>query len=186
MFYTKYAKGWYSRTKNHSNTNSRWYSKAIKKLVSPLYKGPASLLKAKGIAVDAPGQIVPEDDQGRGISTVYEVNPRILELKQSNDELKETIKEHFYNDLFAVILNTAERGRTATEVNEVKEEKMVLLSPLLDQVHGAFNSSTLLRLLNQGKYNDAANQFQRWVYANKKVLPGLVKRRAEEKELFVK
>lgn len=111
------------------------YSKAIKKLVSPLYKGPASLLKAKGIAVDAPGQIVPEDDQGRGISTVYEVNPRILELKQSNDELKETIKEHFYNDLFAVILNTAERGRTATEVNEVKEEKMVLLSPLLDQVH---------------------------------------------------
>ncbi len=109
-----------------------------------------------------------------------------MELKQSNDELKETIKEHFYNDLFAVILNTAERGRTATEVNEVKEEKMVLLSPLLDQVHGAFNSSTLLRLLNQGKYNDAANQFQRWVYANKKVLPGLVKRRAEEKELFVK
>lgn len=110
------------------------YSKAIKKLVSPLYKGPASLLKAKGIT-DAPGQIIPEDDQGRGISTVYEVNPRILELEQSNEKLKETIKEHFYNDLFAVILNTAERSRTATEVNEIKEEKMVLLSPLLDQVH---------------------------------------------------
>ena len=32
-------------------------------------------------------------------------------------------------------MNTAERTRTATEVNEIKEEKMVLLSPLLDQVH---------------------------------------------------
>lgn len=110
------------------------YSKAIKKMVSPLYKGPASLQKIKGIT-DAAGQIIPEDDNGRGLSTVYEVNPRVLELKQDNDELVQTIKEHFYNDLFAVILNTAERGRTATEVNEVKEEKMVLLSPLLDQVH---------------------------------------------------
>lgn len=110
------------------------YAKGLKKLVSPLYKGPASLLKQKGF-VDAPSNIIPEDENGKGISTVYEINPRILELKQSNDELKEVIKEHFYNDLFAVILNTAERGRTATEVNELKEEKMVLLSPLLDQVH---------------------------------------------------
>ena len=36
-----------------------------------------------------------------------------------------------------MILNTAERGRTATEVNELKEEKMVLLSPLLEQIHTA-------------------------------------------------
>lgn len=110
------------------------YSKGLKKLVSPLYKGPASMFKNKGL-IDAPGQVIPEDDNGRGISTVYEVPPDVLKLKQNNDELKQTIKEHFYNDLFAVILNTAERGRTATEVNEIKEEKMVLLSPLLDQVH---------------------------------------------------
>ena len=49
-----------------------------------------------------------------------------------------------------------------------------------------FKSSTLLRLLNQGKYNDAANQFDRWVYANKKKLAGLVKRRSIEKALFLK
>ena len=115
-------------------TQVKEYGKAIKKIVSPLYKGPASLQKLKGLN-DAAGQIIPEDENGRGLSTVYEVNPRVLELKQSNDELKETIKEHFYNDLFSVILNTAERTRTATEVNELKEEKMVLLSPLLDQVH---------------------------------------------------
>lgn len=120
-------------------TQVKEYSKGLKKLVSPLYKGPASLLKEKGLT-DAPGHIIPEDDQGRGISTVYEVNPRVLELNQSNQELKEVIKEHFYNDLFAVILNTAERGRTATEVNEIKEEKMVLLSPLLDQVHKALRA----------------------------------------------
>ena len=50
---------------------------------------------------------------------------------------RNSIKELFFNDLFAMILNTSERGRTATEVNELKEEKMVLLSPLLEQVHSA-------------------------------------------------
>ena len=111
------------------------YAKAVKKIVSPAIKGPASL-KNKGIA-DTPGHYNVEDENGRGISPIYEVNPRVLELKQEKDELKEIIKEHFYNDLFAMILNTAERQRTATEINELKEEKMVLLSPLLEQIHSA-------------------------------------------------
>ncbi len=109
------------------------YAKAVKKIVCPTYKGPASL-KNKKLA-DVPGAYIEEDENGRGISPVYEVNPRVLELKQEKDELKQAIKEHFYNDLFAMILSTAQRGRTATEVNELKEEKMVLLSPLLEQIH---------------------------------------------------
>ena len=111
------------------------YAKAVKKIVCPTYKGPATL-KNKKLA-DVPGAYIEEDENGRGISPVYEVNPRVLELKQEKDELKQAIKEHFYNDLFAMILTTAERGRTATEVNELKEEKMVLLSPLLEQIHCA-------------------------------------------------
>lgn len=50
----------------------------------------------------------------------------------------------------------------------------------------AFQNSTLLKLLNQGKYKEAVEQFDRWVYAGKKVLPGLVNRRKAEKELFLK
>ena len=111
------------------------YAKAVKKIVCPTYKGPASLKNKK--LVDIPGAYIEEDENGRGITPVYEVNPRVLELKQEKDELKEIIKQHFYNDLFAMILNTAERGRTATEVNELKEEKMVLLSPLLEQIHSS-------------------------------------------------
>ena len=111
------------------------YAKAVKKIVCPTYKGPASLKNKK--MADVPGAYIEEDENGRGISPVYEVNPRVLELKQEKDELKQAIKEHFYNDLFAMILSTAERGRTATEVNELKEEKMVLLSPLLEQIHSA-------------------------------------------------
>lgn len=49
-----------------------------------------------------------------------------------------------------------------------------------------FASSTILKLLNQSKYIEAAQQFDRWVYANKKKLAGLVKRRKAEKDLFLK
>lgn len=109
--------------------------KAVKKMVSPAYQGSASL-KNKRLS-DNPGFFNEDGDNGAGIRPIHEVNPQVLELKNIIAELRENIKSIFYNDLFAMILNTAERGRTATEVNELKEEKLVLLSPLLEQIHTA-------------------------------------------------
>ena len=111
--------------------------KAVKKMISPTYKGPASLKNKK--MIDAPAAFIEEDENGRGLSPIYEVNPRVLEVDSIIEKLKSSIKEIFYNDLFAMILNTAERSRTATEVNELKEEKMVLLSPLLQQIHNGLS-----------------------------------------------
>lgn len=50
---------------------------------------------------------------------------------------------------------------------------------------GAFQKSTLLKLLNQGKYEAAAAQFSRWNKGGGKVLAGLVKRRKAEAALFM-
>ncbi len=50
---------------------------------------------------------------------------------------------------------------------------------------GALNKSTLRRKLNQGDYQGAAEEFLRWAKAGGKELPGLVKRRAAERELFL-
>ncbi len=52
--------------------------------------------------------------------------------------------------------------------------------------YSAFKNSTLLKLLNQKKYNLAADEFDKWIYANKKKLNGLINRRKKEKELFLK
>jgi GH24 family phage-related lysozyme (muramidase) len=48
----------------------------------------------------------------------------------------------------------------------------------------AFSKSTLLRLLNEGKYDEAQNQFIRWDKDNGKTIPGLHARREREAELF--
>ena len=50
---------------------------------------------------------------------------------------------------------------------------------------GNFQRSTLLRKLNQADYEGAANEFPKWVYSKGKKLPGLVKRRTAERELFI-
>lgn len=51
---------------------------------------------------------------------------------------------------------------------------------------GAFKSSTLLKKVNRGDIEGAAGEFNKWIYAGKKILPGLVKRREAEKNLFLK
>jgi lysozyme len=48
----------------------------------------------------------------------------------------------------------------------------------------AFQHSSLLRLLNLGKTEQAGKQFGRWIYTKGKPLNGLIKRRAEELKLF--
>ncbi|MBM2884524.1 muraminidase [Chromobacterium amazonense] len=50
---------------------------------------------------------------------------------------------------------------------------------------GNLQSSTLLRLLNQGDYRGASGQFPLWDKAGGKVLPGLQKRRQAEQALFL-
>ena len=51
---------------------------------------------------------------------------------------------------------------------------------------GAFEKSTLLKKLNAGDYQGAADQFTVWNKGGGKVLQGLVNRRAKEKEVFLR
>ncbi len=82
-------------------------------------------------------------------------------------------------------------------INAGRDVSLVLAVPVNDNQFGAlvsftFNlgignlrSSTLLKKLNAGDYAGAAAEFPRWNKANGQVLPGLVKRRAAEQQLFL-
>lgn len=69
------------------------------------------------------------------------------------------------------------------ELNQNEFDALVLLAFNIGV--GAFQKSTLLRLLNQDKRDAAAAQFARWNRGGGKVLPGLVKRRKVEASLFL-
>lgn len=49
---------------------------------------------------------------------------------------------------------------------------------------GALAGSTLLKLVNRKRWESAANEFGKWVYAGGRKLEGLVNRRREEAALF--
>lgn len=108
--------------------------KIVKKIGSPQLKGPAELKNKK--LTDQPATFTENNQNGDGLQPVYQVPPAVVQPLEALLEAKrQSIYELFFNDLFAMILNTADRGRTATEVNELKEEKMTLLSPILEQIH---------------------------------------------------
>lgn len=48
----------------------------------------------------------------------------------------------------------------------------------------AFRRSALRRKLNEGKYDEAAAEFPKWIYSQGKKLRGLVNRRNNERKLF--
>lgn len=49
---------------------------------------------------------------------------------------------------------------------------------------GALNGSTLLHLVNEGRFSEAANEFEKWDHAGGKVVAGLLRRRQAEENLF--
>ena len=50
---------------------------------------------------------------------------------------------------------------------------------------GALQRSTLRMKLNRGEVQGAADEFPKWKFANKRILAGLVRRRAAERALFL-
>lgn len=71
------------------------------------------------------------------------------------------------------------------KVDLTQNQYDALVSLVFNIGSGNFAGSTLLKMLNKGNYQAAADQFPRWNLAKGKVLRGLVTRRAAERVLFL-
>lgn len=60
----------------------------------------------------------------------------------------------------------------------------VLVSFVFNLGRNALAGSTLLRSLNANDYAAAGNELARWVHVGAQVIPGLVRRRAAEREMW--
>lgn len=74
----------------------------------------------------------------------------------------------------------------AVPVTLSEQEHAAYLSFHYNVGPGNFRSSTLLRYLSAGHRVEACNELSRWVFAKGIKLPGLIKRRAAERELCLK
>ena len=77
------------------------------------------------------------------------------------------------------------RGVLASLKRQANRHQMAAMTSLAFNIGlGAFTKSTLLRRFNEGKFQAAAAEFDRWVRAGGRVMPGLVGRRRDERALF--
>lgn len=107
---------------------------ALEKEVNP----PLLIAESAGIDdVDvSPGALNYTSATAQGqpsVTSLYQVRANLQALEMTKGQLKQQIKEMFFNDLFLMISNV-NRQMTATEVAERNSEKMLLLGPVLDRL----------------------------------------------------
>lgn len=96
-----------------------------------------------------------------------------------------TITEQQAEELLRADLRVAERAvLRLINVPLTDNQYAALVSFVFNLGSGALQRSTLRQKLNRGEYDAAAQEFHKWIFAGGKRLRGLVRRRAEESELF--
>lgn len=96
------------------------------------------------------------------------------------------INEHQAEAILDVDIDTCERALAKLlDVPVTQSQYDALISFVFNLGEAALARSTLLKKLNAGDERGAAAEFMKWRYAAGKVMPGLVKRRAEERTMFL-
>lgn len=107
-------------------------------------------------------------------------------LVKPGEVFKEPLSQKEIEDLFRQDIRGFEGAvNRLVKVKLTQNQFDALVSFTFNIGTGAFQHSTLLKILNQGKHRDAAEQFGRWTFANGKPLLGLERRRVAEKNLFL-
>lgn len=102
-------------------------------------------------------------------------------------ESLETITKDDAESLLMRDLEKFEIGVLSLVTSKVNQNQFdALVSFAFNCGVAALKSSTLLKKLNAGDFLGAADEFLKWCKGGGKTLPGLVRRRKEERALFLK
>lgn len=114
-------------------------AQAIDKMVNPPMLADAAMKNEPASLLPGAVTYLPTlNGQGSGFKPIFTITPPIGELKIDIEVTQQRIKDTFFNDLFLMI-SQLDTVRTATEIDARREEKLVLLGPVLER----FNSEGL-------------------------------------------
>jgi len=109
-----------------------WKGAAIEAVVRPPMLAPSSMRNAKKSLL--PGSITYVDDPtGKAYRPAFEARLDIPSLSNDIKDVRESINSAFYADLFMMI-SQLDNVRTATEITERREEKLLALGPVLERL----------------------------------------------------
>lgn len=108
-------------------------SQAIDKMINPAMRASAAL-KGKTASLLS-GDITYLEDMNDKFEAAHDVRIDISHLDAKQEQIRGRIKRCFYEDLFLAIIESDRRQVTATEIAEKKEEKLLALGPVLEQLN---------------------------------------------------
>lgn len=128
--------------------------------IKTLQSQSATILKATQKSVDPPlmasgnikGRInllpgtVSYVEDGK-VEEIIKSRPDIQAAIVAREDTRQAIREGFFNDLF-LLLTQPQRDVTATEIMERKEEKMLMLGPVVERQHTEFADIVIEQSLN--------------------------------------
>lgn len=103
--------------------------KAVAKMVAPPTMAPTAL-KSSNLSL-IPGAANFTDDTSNGFRAIYQIDPKVYELRQDIAATEDRINRAFYVDLF-LLISQQDDVRTATEIAARQEEKLLQLGPILE------------------------------------------------------
>ena len=108
---------------------------AIDKQIRPPMVGPPSL-KNEPASLLPGGVTYVADPNGQSFRPAIDVRLDLGALAADIAEVHGRIKEAFYANLFLMLAESDRREITAREIDERREEKMLMLGPVLERLHG--------------------------------------------------
>jgi len=117
-------------------TMERRKAQAVEKLVNPPLKAPIGMMNSRISSI--PGDVTYDTGLGQtdqGVKPIYQVEPKVGELRQDIDQIVAIINRSFYVDQFQLISRrTGIQPLTEREVEEFREEKVFVLGPVFQQM----------------------------------------------------
>lgn len=127
---------------------SRRKGQGIDELTNPAMIYPASM---ENHQLDfAPGGVsyYPDGSTPQQAYPAKQVNINLQHLLLDIQDTRQQINAYFYKDLFTAIMSTPRTNRTAYEVDQIGQERMALLGPVLQRL----NTELLRPLIQMGLY----------------------------------
>ena len=110
-------------------------SEAIAYKVKPPLQAPVAFKELAHNLFPGGMSFVDSATAQQGIRTAFEVNLDLSHLLEDIHDVRGRIDRAFYADLFLMLANDPVGQKTATEIAERHEEKMLMIGPVLERLH---------------------------------------------------
>ena len=110
-------------------------AQAIEKMINPPMVGPHALKFGRPTILPGDITYLDERDGQKGFHAAHEVNVELRFLLEDIRDHQDRIRSAYFENLFLMLAQSDRRQITATEIDERKEEKLLALGPVLEQLN---------------------------------------------------